>query len=58
MAKKAITKQEANKCASVVSKYAMQEAKKGAKKGAKATKKAVKKAASKGFSKLKSLFNK
>ena len=34
MAKKQISKAQASKCATVVSKYAMQEAKKGAKKGA------------------------
>ena len=56
MAKKPISTERANKCASVVTKYAMQEAKKGAKKGAIATNKAAKSAAKKGFSKLKSLF--
>lgn len=56
--KKEISKQEANKCASVVSRYAMQEAKKGAKKGALATSKAAKRAAKSGFKKLKGLFGK
>lgn len=56
--KKQISKAEANKCASVVSRYAIQEAKKGAKKGAKATGKAAAKVAKSGFAKLKGLFNK
>jgi hypothetical protein len=51
-----ISKKQANKCSTVVRKYAVQEAKKGAKKGARATSKATKTAAKKGFSKLKSLF--
>ena len=52
-----ISKKAANKCAAVVGKYAMQQAKKGAKKGAKATTKATKKVAKKGFAKLKKLFS-
>jgi len=52
-----ISKKQANKCASVVGKFAMQQAKKGAKKGAKATTKATKKVAKKGFAKLKKLFS-
>jgi hypothetical protein len=65
--KKMISKDEANRCASVIKNYAIQEAKKSAKKGAKegsklakkgarATAKAAKSVAKKGFSKLKSLF--
>lgn len=56
--KREISKAKANKCASVVTQYAMQEAKKGAKKGAKATGKAAAKVAKSGFAKLKGLFNK
>lgn len=56
MAKKEITKSQANKAANVVKQYAIQEAKKSAKKGAIATKNAAGKIAKKGFNKLKTLF--
>jgi hypothetical protein len=56
MATKKITKEEANKAASVVTAYAKQEAKAHVKKGAQVTAKATKKYASAGFKKLKGLF--
>lgn len=54
---KEITKTQANKAASVVKKYAIQESKKGIKKGAKATVKGTKTIAKKGFKGLKKLFS-
>lgn len=56
MSKGHITKAQANKAATIVKRYAIQEGKKAAKKGAIATGKAAKSAAKKGFTKLKSLF--